>query len=380
MKTTYNYVGATIRRQGRGWRAFLPRVRGAGRLRKYCSTLDDCRKWVDDNISAARNADYMPPTPGELAEFKAAKALLPAGRNLIDAARHYARALAKPDNCVSISVENAVAEYLKSRRDNGCRQKTLYSYSYHLARLPGDMPIHALDRAALEDHLEGFQPRTRNNFVADWSGFFAWCERRNYCALNPAAALERVKVDKHPVQIYKPETVAAVLRHAEKNNRRLVPLLAIAAFAGVRSAGLVRLGQDGQPVVDLARGLIWVCGGADKLRHGYLIKMQPNLKKWLKAYPFAPLPVSINYWPRLVGDLFKAAEQEVVPNGFRHSFGSYLLAKTNDAAFVGAQMGQWSMQSLLAHYRRAATPSEARKYFSICPQSVQRFEKHLKTT
>lgn len=371
MKKKFSYVGATIRRQGRGWRAYLPRVRGAGRLRKYCGTIEDCRKWVDDNVAVSRDPEHVPPTPGEIAELKAAKALLPAGRNLIDAARHYARALAKPDNCVSINADDAVTEYLKSRRESGCRQKTLYSYSYHLARLRGDMPVHALDRVALETHLEGCSPRTRNNFLADWSAFFSWCERRNYCVLNPAAALERVKVDKQPVQIYKPETVAAVLHYAEEHARRLVPLLAIAAFAGVRSAGLVRLGQDGQPVVDLARGLIWVCGGADKLRHGYLIKIQPNLKKWLKAYPFSPLPLSINYWSRLVGNLFKDAEQEVVPNGFRHSFGSYLLAQTNDAAFVGAQMGQWSMQSLLAHYRRAAPPSEARKYFSIWPQSGQ---------
>jgi hypothetical protein len=68
-----------------------------------------------------------------------------------------------------------------------------------------------------------------------------------------------------------------------------------------------------------------------------------------------------------------AAEEGWVPfawkhNALRHSFISYRVAETHDAAKVSLEAGN-SPQMIFKHYRELVQPKEANAWFSIEPKS-----------
>jgi len=54
-------------------------------------------------------------------------------------------------------------------------------------------------------------------------------------------------------------------------------------------------------------------------------------------------------------------------NGLRHSFASYRLAATNDAAKTALELGHPNTKLLFSTYRELVTPEDAVEYWSIVP-------------
>jgi integrase len=293
---------------------------------------------------------------------------LPSGSTLVDAVRVYLASY-KSGITSSPTIPDAIAEYLTARESSGCRKKTLESYAGLLRRLPREGKVNQMARAGLLLALDGLLPRNRNNHIACWSGFFRWAMRRGYALSNPCAEIDHVRIDAKPITIYTPSEIERVMREAEKTgDSRLVSMLAISAFAGVRSSGLLRLGSDS---VRLDEKIIMVGGAADKLRLGYCHECSENLLEWLRLYPFTPYHVTPSFWSNRLQSVFRSAGIEPKPNALRHSAATYMMAKTHNASYVAAQLGQWGMASLLEHYRRAVTPSDAAAYWAILPQSYR---------
>ena len=63
----------------------------------------------------------------------------------------------------------------------------------------------------------------------------------------------------------------------------------------------------------------------------------------------------------------KAAGFSWKRNALRHSFCSYRLAQTQDAARVALEAGN-SPQMLFQHYRELVTPKDAKRWFAIAPK------------
>jgi hypothetical protein len=55
-------------------------------------------------------------------------------------------------------------------------------------------------------------------------------------------------------------------------------------------------------------------------------------------------------------------------NGLRHNFGSYHLARFNDAAKLALEMGN-SPAMIFRHYRELVKPKDAERYWKIAPAS-----------
>jgi hypothetical protein len=55
-------------------------------------------------------------------------------------------------------------------------------------------------------------------------------------------------------------------------------------------------------------------------------------------------------------------------NALRHSFGSYHLAKFQDAPALALQMGN-SVDVIMKHYRELVRPADAAKYWRIRPKT-----------
>ena len=346
-----------IPQPGGGWRASVPRPRGQGRIRKRFRTLSDAQKWVRANLSTVGVCD--PLTPKEAVEYRDARALLPPGASIVDAAKAYAPAI-----ITDVSTAESTAEYIDAKRDAGRRHDTVRDYRYALSRLPS-CQLSEITPAVITASLEGLNPRRRNNVLASLRTFFRWAVANKHIASDPTAAIDKASIDWTPPKIYTPGQTRIMFALAEEIAPELVPYLSISAFAGVRTSGVMRLAASS---VDMKGRVIEVSGFADKLRRGYIATVSDTLAAWLEAYPFRPWKKTFHAFSTAYSRFLAKVPFPTVRNGLRHSFASYLYASTRDANAVAAALGHLGeVETLLRSYRRLASPQAAQSYFSIRP-------------
>jgi integrase len=155
---------------------------------------------------------------------------------------------------------------------------------------------------------------------------------------------------------------------------KLIPFLAIGAFAGLRHAEIKRLDWA---QVDLQRGFIEVTAANAKTRSRRLVPISANLNAWLQPYhrPSGRVAGYANCAKqllRLVEEINAADADSAAPklawkrNGLRHSFVSYRMGEIHDAAKVAEEAGN-SPQMIFKHYRELVRPEDAKAWFSIMP-------------
>ena len=84
-------------------------------------------------------------------------------------------------------------------------------------------------------------PRTIRNFRNTASALFKFAEAHSYIAKgeNPVLATEKIKIKSTtPIEIYSPNEIQLLLDAASDSFK---PIIAIQAFAGLRSAEVMRL-------------------------------------------------------------------------------------------------------------------------------------------
>jgi integrase len=169
------------------------------------------------------------------------------------------------------------------------------------------------------------------------------------------------------IEIFTPDELTKLLKEASEDFR---PLVAISAFAGLRTAEVERIEWKD---VDLAGGFITVASDKAKTKARRLVPILPNLAQWLKPYANRTGKV----WKGTPNDLqdaraacVKASGVEWKPNALRHSFASYRLAETKNAAQVALEMGN-SADVVFRHYRELVKPEAAHKWFAIQPEETK---------
>ena len=171
-----------------------------------------------------------------------------------------------------------------------------------------------------------------------------------------------------PPEIFTIDELARLLEHATPE---VLPLIAIGAFAGIRTAELVRLEWKD---IDLARGFLNVAASKSKTAARRLIKMEPNLIAWLSPFADRTGPIfaqSTHVLSNRMEPIRKAAGLTKWPkNGLRHSFASYHLAKYQDAAQLALDMGHTTTKMIFSNYREIVTPEEADRYWQIFPPTA----------
>ncbi len=208
--------------------------------------------------------------------------------------------------------------------------------------------------------------RSFNNFRSALRTFFEFAKRRRYLPkeFEEMDLVERVKNSHTDIEIFTPSEMSALLDHAGK----MVPFIAIAGFAGVRHAELLRLDWK---EVDLQRAFIEVTKDKAKTAARRLIPIQPNLNAWLLLYhrPSGPVcPVKDSNWQ--LKEIAKAAAVQWKHNALRHSFISYRVAILQDVAKVALEAGN-SPQVIFSSYRELVTPDEAARWFALQPAAIQ---------
>jgi integrase len=210
-------------------------------------------------------------------------------------------------------------------------------------------------------------PRSHNNFALALRTFFRFAQRHGWLSkeVDLLERVERRSEKRSPVGIFTPTELSAVLEHASP---ALAPCIALGAFAGLRSAEILRLEWS-----DTQRhhGFIEVAAHKAKTATRRIVPIPANLAQWLSVAPRS----STRVWPHSKGyfihELARAARDSKLrwkANGLRHSFISYRLAEIQDVNRVALEAGN-SPAMIFRHYRELATPEQARSWFAIAPEA-----------
>ena len=324
-----------------------------------------------DAASYGRAIELLSPVgiPLEVAAGNYAKAFeILGGDFIIEAAQFYARHRA--DKITPRRVADVVAELIASKEG---RKSARYvaDLRARLNRFAADfaVDIGTITGPDVQSWLDRLKlaARTAKNFRSCLCTLFSFAESHGYVlkGANPAADTDEISTDDDgAIEIFTPAEILALLKAAPVDFQ---PVVAIGAFAGLRTAEIERLDWAD---IDLSGGFIEVKAKKAKTRSRRLVPILPNLAQWLA--PFASQ--TGNVWKGTPATLIdaraetvKAAEVAWKDNGLRHSFISYRLAEIQNAAQVALEAGN-SPQMVFRHYRELVKPAEAARWFAVTPE------------
>ena len=202
--------------------------------------------------------------------------------------------------------------------------------------------------------------RSQNNFRAAIGTLFRFGQTRGYvprehrCVSN----VEKASHTAPEIQVFTPDQMEKLLGKAKP---ALVPVLALGAFAGVRSEEIKRLDWSD---IKLQQGHIEIKSAKSKTKIRRLITIPKNLKSWLvplanetgAVTPFANLALQFAKLGKAAGATW-----------LRHSFISYRVAQLRDVPRVALEAGN-SPAVISRNYLKHVPRTEASRWFSIIPK------------
>lgn len=234
------------------------------------------------------------------------------------------------------------------------------------------------------DGMKDAADRTKNNYRMALITLFSYARDKNHLPRGQRTEAEFVtRYDDRKggsIGIYTPKEFANFLNYVDE---RFLPFVALGGFAGLRSIEILRLEWDD---IWFEKGFIEVGKEKSKTATRRLVPICPALAAWLKPYAKKDGPVL----PDIKDEwqftrLFREAKHtlnnengeprvQLVQNGLRHSFCSYRMAETKNAAQVALEAGN-SPKMLFEHYRELVTQADAREWFSLTPRKVRKMLK-----
>lgn len=350
----------------------LPRVNGK-RERQFFRTKDDAerklatikKKLRKEGEKALLISDAL-----RIEAIECSESLKPLNVSLRVAVDFYiAHHKAAAQSC---TVESAVTEYLKNQELKRRSERHIADLNYRLGvfneefgtRSIGTLSVHEVEAWL---HGLGQAPKSLNNFHTAVSALFSFSVKRAYTPANPFDAIDKVRVPAKAPGILSPEQCEKLLNAADS---KILPLLAIQAFCGVRSAETLRLSWSD---IDTNRGHVQVAAEHAKGARRRLVDIPDNLKEWLRPYANLSgklwLRSQMEFYRDLDAARVSASITEWPSNALRHSFASYHLAYHQNAAALALQMGHTSQTMIFSNYREVVTREDAEAYWSIRPKA-----------
>ena len=368
---------------GASYQVVVPaRITGYRRIRRQFPTLAEAKRFTDQELEGKEEygTRYFDLTGSQRIEALRAFNMLPPGDSLVDAVSFYLSHHHKEN--LRLSLAEAVDEFISEQETLNLRPRSMDDLRYRLGVFVDAFDGRNVSDIRTEDlrqWLSGqsrLSPRSLKNFRNTVCRFFNWTVNKDkpYRIDNPAEKVPVPKIDWKPPVILTVSEMKRLFSFAMDNesDRELIPFLALAAFAGLRTAEISRLSWKS---IDLRRKLVTI--GADQAKKRRLrgIDLSENAAKWLRLSDCKEGAITPgNLYSRLA-DLRERAKftnwKGEKSNALRHSFGSYHYALYDDAALTAGKLGHKANDDqLFDHYRSLVEKKEAEAYFSITPENV----------
>jgi integrase len=334
-----------------------------------------------DHLTFARAVESLLPTHIPLdttcREYAEAVKILEGKASLAEVCRDWMRrnALALP----KITAHDAAALLKKQAVADGKsndRQKQLCAGLDRFSEAFG-VHVHAVTPSLISTYLAGlpFRERTKRNH-RDTIGFFnRWLVMRGYLAKGTdwLEGVQNYTARKlGEISIYTADEMRRLIAAADD---RILPLIVIGGFAGLRHAEIARLDwQD----IDLEEGFIEVKASNAKTDTRRIVPIKANLKLFLQplAKKSGKVVSLVNTTKQLLktavntGDEMKEIEaMKWKHNALRHTYISARVAECGDVARVADEAGN-SPQVVRTNYLKRMRPAVAAEWFSICPLPI----------
>ncbi|MCG8602939.1 MAG: tyrosine-type recombinase/integrase [Verrucomicrobiales bacterium] len=284
-----------------------------------------------------------------------------------------------------------VEEVIQSKRNAGRskrHERDLRTKLDRFAEAFGERAVATLESDEIEEwlHQLGLAAGSVNSYRRILILAFNHARKRGYCSANPVENIDKVKETAAEPEVLTVAEVKAILKAADE---RILPSIALAAFAGLRSSEIEgTVDHDGLDwsEIDFKESTILVRADVAKGRRKRHVTMLDNLAAWLKPLAKKKGPV----WPSNGRKLHEAARRKAgfgkpgsetpkekkgkvklkpwPKNAFRHSYASYHLAHFKNPAELVVNMGhQDNAEILFNHYRGIVKPKAAEAYWGIVP-------------
>ena len=369
--------GYTLRQRGSAWQVDIGRkATGGERLQKNFRTKAQATAWATRKLQelAIIGNDAVHLSDEDLKTANQSLGILKKKgfpcEALVDAAEFYVKH--HDPRKVHRTVQAAFEEQVESRKKANRRPITIRDLHQRVGRFAQDFGkrhVHEITTGEIEDWLDSkgyYNPITRDNYIRHLIAFYKFCIKRGYAQENPALGLDRPSKEEVIPRILTVKQTRAFLEAAEAKNADLIPFLAISIFAGLRREEAMQLDWS---QVDFDRRTITVTPETAKKRRTRYVEMADNLIEWLLPHrqESGQLYYSRNY---LEGARDKAGITWSL-DIMRHTFGSYHVAKHNNAALTALQMGHTRTSTLFEHYRQAVRVEDAEAFWNIRPNDEE---------
>ncbi len=404
-RITKQGVSVTIGRVEKdGQRFFRVLYRQQGKRKQaWRSTFADAKQAAGEAIDGMLSGDHSALQLRDTdrhAYLRAVEILNPLGVTLDEAARDYADArvmlagkatlaevcrdwLKRNDvKLPRVSVADAVELLKKQAATDGKSPRRKEQLAAVLDRfiLSFDCEVHTVTPTLIKDYLIAlpFAERTKANH-RDIIGFFnRWLVLCGYLTKGTDWLEGVQKYKKRKIGKISTYTADEMLRLIAAADYRILPLIVIGGFAGLRHSEIARLDwQD----IDLAEGFIEVqpVEGTKSDETRRIVPIKDNLKKFL--LPLAKKSGKVLTYANTTKQLLKVAadtgdaSKEIKAlawkhNALRHTYISARVAESADVPRVADEAGN-SPQVIRTNYLKRIRPAAAAEWFAIAPEEPE---------
>jgi integrase len=292
---------------------------------------------------------------------------------------HWERTAKTVTNPMTIDV--LARAFVLYRQTKSLSKTTLADDRYIARRLTdqlGAKLAHEVTRADIRKLLDAAPSQsTARKIYKIASLIFDHGKENGALAIHPMAEMDRPEVAYVIPGILSAAEFRTLLCTAESKFRDQVPFLALAGFAGIRRAELVkRYGDDAVlqwSDIDWKKRLITIRDGVAKatqrkLGNRRFIPIEDALIHWLEPYrqEDGPIvPANDGAFHRRMKNLHVAAKLKPSQNALRHSYASYWLARSeNGVGALAKRMGNGE-SVCRRHYIESLSPDEGKAWFAI---------------
>jgi len=228
--------------------------------------------------------------------------------------------------------------------------------------------------------MEMLSGRTKNNYRNAVRTLFRYGREKNYLPRQEKTEVEfssRYSPPKTEIGIYTPEQLELLLTRISP---RMLPVIAIGALAGLRSAEISRLEWKH---IRFESEKILVPVAIAKTSNNRFAPITPALAAWIKPFRRDAGKVLVRVQDEFsLATVFKKAVDaiqdadgnpmiKIVPNGLRHSFISYRVALLKNVHEVSLEAGN-SPRVIFSNYRALVEDENlGEKWFGILPTKAR---------